>query len=725
MPIYVMLRNSMIALALVVSATAAHASPLVKTVKDDDNIQLLDNFVHYAIAARPELAMANARKLLDSGISDADLAIMLDEGRVTLDRFELAISRAQFVPELEEIAGELSTRVEQGRLDMARDSARIEEAVAMLTGTQRQRLIAQRRLLAAGEYAVPALLQQITGGRDQRLSLASADLIRQIGPQAVTPLCEALPHIGNATAQRVVTDLLGDLGYPHAAPFLMELVRNDSTSRAVRESAQRAIGRLNMQDRDAALSQQYTRLARQYFDGAESLFAFPLEATNNVWRYDQFIGLTPVAVPTEVYGQVMAMRMARRALGVDQNNMSAISLYVAANLKRQNDLPQGAADPIFGDEGYSPAFYATVYGTRTSLDVLGLALDIQDTQLVRDAIGALSKTTGGSNLFTYGGGRQPLLEAMRYPDRRVQYEAALTLARALPQQGFAGDYTVVPLLASAIRTGGTLFALVVGDDEEDRRDMANRLEGLGFEVVGSGSSVSELRNAIDNAVGVDFVIARMRTPDRVRTVVAELRIVPQTAVVPTLVLADAADVPGLRLDHAAEPRVSVSRPALSSREFQATVDQLMQRAVGGRMTEAEAEVYAIEAIAALRDIAISNSSVYDVSDAEVALLDSLASRSGGLRLLIADILALIDSERAQRDLFDAALAASGNEQIELLGRVANSVKRFGNRAQDRHIDSLIHLVVNSTGRTAEAAGQVHGALNLPPASAVRLIAQDR
>ncbi len=721
MPIHASFRNALIALTLVYTTTASAPA----AAQADDNMQLLDNFVHYALVAKPDLAIANARLLLDSGITDAELAVMLDEGRVTQARFERAISWAQFVPELEEIAGELSTRVEDGRLAMARDTDRINEAVNMLTGTQRQRLLAQRRLLEAGEYAVPALLRQITSGRDQRLTLASADIIRQIGPQAVTPLATALAHIGNATAQRVVCDLLGDLQYPHAAPYLMDLATQDDTSSAVREAANRALSRLNVRDRDAGLSTVYTNLARQYFDGASSLFAFPLEETNNVWEYDEYIGLTPIAVHTEIFGQVMAMRTARKALQHNVDNATARSLFIAANLKRENDLPRGEVDPIFGDSDYSPAFFATLFGTSTSLDVLGLALDIEDTQLVRDAIAALAKTTGGSNLFALDRDRQPLLEAMRYPDRRVQYDAALTLARTLPQEGFGGDYTVVPLLASAIRTGGMLFALVIGDEEEDRRVMASRLEGLGFEVVGSGASVSELRNAIDNAVGVDFAITRMRNADRARTVVAELRIVPQTAVVPTLVLADATDVPGLRLDFQAEPRVEVSRPAVSSGAFETVVDQLMERAVGGRMTEAEAEVYAIEAISALRDIAISNSPVYDVADAENALIDALASRSGGLRMHIADILAMIDSERSQHELFDAALAASGTEQVDLLSRVADSVKRHGNRAQDRHVDALLDLVANSSGRTAEAAAVVHGALNLPASAAVGLIALDR
>ena len=139
------------------------------------------------------------------------------------------------------------------------------------------------------------------------------------------------------------------------------------------------------------------------------------------------------------------------------------------------------------------------------------------------------------------------------------------------------------------------------------------------------------------------------------------------------------------------------------------------------MTDAEADAYAIEALAALRDIAIAANSTYDVGDAETSLLEAIDGRSGGTRLLVAEILALIDSDRAQRKLFDAALSSTGGEQIELLTHVAESVKRFGDRAEQRHVDALLQVVANSGGATAEAAAQVHGALNLPSETAIQLI----
>ena len=71
--------------------------------------------------------------------------------------------------------------------------------------------------------------------------------------------------------------------------------------------------------------------------------------------------------------------------------------------------------------------------------------------------------------------------------------------------------------------------------------------------------------------------------------------------------------------------------------------------------------------------------------------------------------------------FDTALSGSDDQQIELLQRCADSVKRFGNMIEQRHIDALVDLVLNTDGEIAEAAARVHGALNLPTSTAIQLI----
>ncbi|MHC4218474.1 MAG: hypothetical protein ACYSU7_08460 [Planctomycetota bacterium] len=702
--------------ALALGALLLAVSPV--SGQDDDAALLLEEFIHYTIIAKPDLAAAYAERLLGSPVSDADLALILDEGRVKNDRFETALGKAHRVAELEEIAAELDRRVSDGRLDLARDPKRIDAAITMLTGNQRMKIHGRRLLVAAGEYAVPRLLRVVTEGQDERLRSAAGDMLVEIGRYSVTPLCTALPHLGDRN-QRYICQLIGEIGLPQAAPHLLELALNGAAAVPTREAAAAAFRAVGGVDGD--LSVLYELLGRQYFDELESLIAYPFESVNNVWHFDPFHGLEATPVPTEIFSEVMAMQSASKALEISAGNRSALSLFIAANLKRENELPRGTDDPIYGENRYSPAFYATVFGPQICLDVLALGIDRLDTQLVRDAIAALSQTTGGVTLFASGGVRQPLLEALRYPDRRVQYEAALTLGMALPGQRFPGDIAVVPLLASAVRTGDESFAVVIGESAEDRRVDAERLETVGFTIIAAGPNVSSVRQQISVAVGVDLVVMRAADADAAQQVADDLYVFPATSAAPVLILAAASDMTPLKQEFRDNIRVKVSRARINEEEFNRAVDEVMLRASGGRMTEAEAEAYAIESIMTLRDIAIAGNTAYTIADAESALVSALEARTGGLRLSVADILALIDSQRAQQTLFDAALAATDDERIDLLDRVAESVKRWGDRSAERHVEALLDLVANSGGRTAEAAARVHGALDLPPGPALLLI----
>ena len=697
-------------------ATVACAALLATPAFGQDQKQHLEDFIHYVFVAKPDLAAAHAQQLLDSGITEAELATMLDEGEIKVERFDRAIARARAVPELERIAGRFESAVESGRLALARDAERIKDAIRMLDGTQRQQLLARRRLEAAGEYAVPALLREITDGNDDRLKAKCEQMIVGIGRMAVAPLTVALPGI-DPESQRIVCNMLGQIGWQHAGPALRELASDAEAPGTVREAAERAFR--NVDGLDVDLPTLYALLAKRYFNGAESLVAYPLEPTNNYWSYDAFVGLVAKSVPTAIFSEVMAMEHAARALSYDPAHREALSLFVAANLKRENDLPADAADPIFGENEYTPEFYATVYGTRTCLDVLAMGADNLDTQLVRDSIMALSQTTGGSNLLT-GGGRQPLLEVLDYPDRRVRYEAALTLGRALPASGFAGDHLVVPLLASAVRTGNRSFAVVLADNEEDRRALQRRLVELGYEIVAAEGSLQAARGGIQDAVGVDLIVVQADNALEAKQTVSEIRGYDRTAAAPTLLLVEAQDLPGLRREFSNDMRTSPWRFAGDEAAFEAATEDVMMRASGGRITDAEAQIYAAESLSALRDIAITRNQAYNIMDAEGALLDALAERTGGARLLVAEILALVGSDRAQHALLDAALAGEDN-QIDLLDSAADSVRRFGDRSQPHHLGALMDLITGTDQETADAAARLHGSMNRTNDEAVRLI----
>ena len=335
---------------------------------------LLDDFVHYTITANPDLAAGNAQKLLDSGLTDAELAALLDDqGAKAVERFDEAViwtQKADKYPALRDVAAQLSTHIEHGRLDLARNPQRIAEAIGMLNGTLRKRRLAEQRLAAAGEHAVPALLQNVVENKDAMLRTRCREMIIAVGRPAVYPLCVALPEV-DPESRRAICDMLGEIGYPHAAPYLREVAMDASAADFVRDAAARAFRAVGGVDAD--LSSIYGALARQYFDESQSLIAYPAEPMNNIWEYDAFSGLQPIPVPTEIFSEIRAMQTSLDALRHDSKNELALATFVASDLRRENQLPDGESDPVFGDLGYTPDFYATVFGTSTCLEVLGMA----------------------------------------------------------------------------------------------------------------------------------------------------------------------------------------------------------------------------------------------------------------------------------------------------------------------------------------------------------------
>jgi hypothetical protein len=679
-----------------------------------DPTTLMEDFLHYVRIAKPDLAEAAGNALMDSGVSDTDLAMIVYDNNLE-DKLVSVLQRGRRMEGVSDLVAAIETRVEKGRIELARNPERVREAVKMLTGTLRQKMLAKDRLLAAGEYAVPALLEPVINGKDPQLEVACTAVIEEIKRQAVFPLCAALGAV-DVNGQRKICNMLGAIGYPAAEPFLLQLAQADSTPDTVKASAMAAFKRLG--GTSTSVSSQFTALGRRFFDGQMSLVAWPGEALNNIWHYDTYAGLTPTSVPTPIYGDVMAMTMARTALGYDKGSRQALALFVAGDLRRQNDLPDGASDPIFGGKRYSPEFFATAAGTSVAQDVLSMSIDRYDTALIRDSIAALSKTTGASNIFASA--RQPLLECLRYPDRRVQYDTALVIARALPKKNFPGDDIVVPLLGSAVRDSDAMYGIIVATNDEDRRTYAGDLQKLGFTTLNGGQNYADVRNELARSVGLDLVVIRGEI-DMIRETIQALRNDNLTAAVPVIASANNADQSQLSTEFSDDRATIIWTAGRGADAFANAVDQLLERTGGARFSEDDARAYMLGALDALRQVAVDGNSVLAVSEAETPLLESLSSRDGHVRLLVAEVVSLISGSRSQQALLDVALDATGSDQIDLLDLVAASARRFGNNAATRQIDGLRTLISKSTGDTADAAGRAYGALNVGPEETVKLI----
>lgn len=697
---------------------AAAASAANGSSKDLTAVQKsLEDFVHYVLIGKPELAQAAGEAALSADVTDADLASAVDAANLG-DRLDKAISRSRAMGGVSDLATKIEDRVEDGRKALARDPNRIGDAIGMLRGTLRERMIAEERLSAAGEYAVPQLLKVVVDSKDTALELEATKHLIALKRHSVLPLAMALSNL-DSNSQRKVIAMLGEIGYPHAIPFILEVGAAPNAPDTVKAAADVAFSQLRGTAKD--VSAQFTALARKFFDRDSALIPNPGDAVNNIWAFDGTAGgygglqATPVATP--IFCDEMAMALSRRALAADPANNAALAIYVASDLRRENTLGSDAQPGR-----YSPQFFATASGPSVCTEVLGMAIDAKDTALIRDAILALSHTSG-SGMLVANTGRTPMLEALRYADRRVRLDAALAIAQSLPTQSFAGDFSVVPTLVSAISDSGISRATVLGGSLGDRQAIQNQLGSAGFAVVAGADTFDALEVDVIKANGVDLVVVR-GTVAEIQAAIQRVRASGATSASPVLAIANALEESAVRNAVAGDRSVTVWTEGGTAETFRGAAMAVISNMSGSVMDEAEANEYAVRCAETLRGVALNGSKTLPVADAEGALLRALESKQGGLRLMVAEVLALIASPAAQSSLIDAAIGASGEEQIALCDLAAAAARSGGGKANERQLSALRQLIGSSEGAAADAAGRLYGALDAGPAEAVKLITRD-
>lgn len=683
------------------------------------DLQLLNDFIHYVRVARYDLAADLASELLDRGVTDEAFVALVESDPEALRRFDETLALATRVPALEDLAGRLSTKFDAGKLARARNLAEIDAAIELLVGDLRQREIGRLRLLNAGEYAMPRLLDAMF---DQNIRLRSEveRVLIDLGRQAIIPLGTALPKLPPSRQARVVT-VLGQIQYRTSVPFILDVLRS-ADNPEVREACTLALERLGASVNDDPAS-LYQELAESYYEHRIEVTSFPGEAYQLVWSYDEAASaLFPTAVLTEVFHEAMCMRLARRSLDLRPESSETVALWVAANLRREVDSPAGYANPEYSAENPDARFFAVAAGSNVTMRVLRRAIDATDVRLALRAIDALNATTG-VNVLTWAdeSGRRPMLEALQFRNRRVQYEASLAIGASQPRAGFAGAERVVPLLASAIRDAGDKFAAVVaGTDREEYARVRAYLESRGYQVIPPADTIAELAPSAAGVPGIDLVVTSVAI-DATRNAITELRSTPQFAAAPILSLLDRDEELRLEAEFIGDETVDIARRSLDDAGLNASIEALVLAAAGGDLTEADALVFAQRSLAVLRDLAVSGNAVLPVAEAALPLMAALPEAPEANQVRIADVLAHIDQQRTQAAVAEAALDSAGPLQVQLLAQLANSGKRFGNRLDDRMVGRLIELAGSNDLPARTAAAAAMGSLGVPYTGLLDLI----
>lgn len=708
--------------------------PAADTASARPEYQEFHDFVHFARIGRFDAAQGAAARLFS--LPDLDPVKLLKAAETdprAIDTLLLIVNRT----EISETAQKILDVIRQGEYELRRDPARIRENVDKLGGPPQMEHNAIQRLKESGEYAIPWMIDALGDANRKALWPRIVRALPQIGRGAVRPLAEAL-ETDNGELQRVVAQTLGELGYVQAVPYLQKLMGRPDVLDVVKKAAAdalRQIERSSGRTFPTSASISFTLLADRYYNEDGSVQADPRLTEANLWYLrDGF--LQAVVVPTEIFGSVMAMRCAEQALRLAPDNSDAIALWLAANFRREArlgmDVESGEPNPERAERDPSTPsdfprsiYFARTAGPRHCHAVLERAVRDRDSAVALGAIAALHATAGAASLVGTEDYKQPLAQALQFPDRVVRIKAALALSDALPQVSFAGAELVPPVLSEALHQPGPAQYVVIDPDEENLNRVMGALRAKGATVLGETDfydTLKQTRETVDQVAGF-FLATDAGAPDlpgAVRQIRDEFRF----AATPIVLLVRPAQI--TLADQLAQQMKALERidAGASADEMESALRIAEEETGRIQLDPATAMQLAIQTAEVLRRVALSGRTVIHVGAVEPALIAALSSENEELQIKTAGVLSLCRSAQAQDAIAQAALNADRPEalRIEMFAALAESAKTIGNQLEPARVANLIRVSAEDPVMNIRtAASKALGALNLADNRASEII----
>ncbi len=686
-----------------------------------------EELIHYIQIAKPELALAHGQWLVNEA-PEAELLDAVEASRVA-ESYEVILERGQNVETTRDMAIKLVKKIQDARFKRARDPERIRQDIQKLAQGERARKNALERLRVAGQFASKELLKTLQNPDESKMHPYVLGAMVTIGRDMVYPLAEALADL-EPVAMGQVAEVLGEIGYPRALPYLKRVMENEKADAHAKATIARAymqIAKSQGLTEEITAAQLFLVLGRNFYTAAtDGKNVIPgideVDDTGVIWVYNIDAGLVDIHVPSAIFGDVLSHRAARAALQLQSDLDPALSLWLMANLRRENRLPEGGKDLSYPPTWHSPMFYLKASQPLRSHDVLERALNDGDAELSRDAIKALGDIAGTDALVNKEGTIQPLLRALGYPDRRVRYESSFTLTNARPKAAFPGSFRVVPVLAEAVRQTEIRYALVIASTQDRYNTLASVLKDSGYSPFG-GLSLEASSDELTLKPGIDLIVTDLDA-DGVTALYEKSIADYKLAAVPMVAVGTEGTVIRLSDTFRGNRRMFPVLFSDDAAKLKPGFEQARLSYVGKEVGADEAAKYASQSLSLLREIVMSRGEVYNVLDAQPALLEALSKDSRqAIVQQVGTVLALINTDDSQKALADAALDETRPEdtRISLLSSLAESATHYGSKLNEVQLDNLQKMLGTAKGDLGIAAARAFGAHSQPTAKVVDLI----
>lgn len=428
--------------------------------------------------ARPKLAAAYFGKFLELKPDDATLLNLRDQYGPA-EFLKLANTK-----ELQPGSKQLLDKVNELMKSRAADPERIARLVDDLQGNPEQRLIAKEELINGGQITVVPLLDLLRKDKNPRRQRDMLYILTQIGSPAEAPLLAALDGPDDDTRAGLLT-VLGHVGNRRTLDHLWYYANSPNVPDGVRVAAHDAIARIAKMDAGhlgaspvERVAAELHRLARMHYQGE---YKWPVDGNGEVemwmWKREAET-VAKVKVTPQIASSVVGSKFARQALSMSPENRDIQVLFLSMALAAEGMLV-GWDKPLPTGPGTAHDL-ALVAGEDVVVDALKKALESGQipnavaSLRVLGQIGTLRLTRATDQ------GRSPLLEALDYPNVRVQFAAAGTIMQLDPQERFHGADRVVSIFSRALTGRGKPVALVVDPNSTRASKLAGFLKELGY-----------------------------------------------------------------------------------------------------------------------------------------------------------------------------------------------------------------------------------------------------
>lgn len=695
---------------------------------------LVDTYWHYGKMARYDLAADAGQKILDSG-ADSSAILMAFEavaGRHndTIDQWMLrwkSIPTSDVLDQpaakaMRDVTVKLNDDINAGYAARRDNPDYIRQTVYEMSTGSRAYDNNLPRLTQSGETVVKVVLDILRDPQQTQYHSTCRRVLHDLGRRALNPLLASTEMKDFDTLVDVVS-ALGSLGYDASVPYLARLAVAPNVPNAIHVAAGRALDQIGL-DRSAGArpSDLFFNLAEKCYYGKSDIEPAS-DKTSYIWYWTDADGLSRKAVPTAIFNDLLAMRATEYTLKLDPGSGRAVSLWLAANTKRECDLPAGTTDLTHaGDPDAN--YYNVSAGANYLNDALARATRDRNAAVALKLCQSLRDITGvsmlGANTVT------PLMQALYFPNRQVRYAAAFALAQSLPTRPFSGSDRVVPLLVEAVSQTskpGVLIVAPESNSEVTAGDLRDAVQSLGYPVVAASSPNAAVAAAISlptieliivsedsdvrGMINVEQNIARLQGASML--VLTHTPLSPWAVASATDLLMNAATIP---------PKASLKD------ELKADIDAAREHSGTAVITDEEASKYALEAASLLEKLAINHGHAFDMTVSEGGLLLALNDSRPPIAMAAGKVLATFNSAGAQNGLALKAnnSATPSDVRVSLYQSVAESAKHIGNRLNGDEIADLEKVVSEGTDAPVrDAAAEARGALDLPADAARTLI----